>query len=127
MRRQGQTDLVRQVDQTATPHSPDREWFTLRITVKPTPAPEPSQGGAKEDASAKSAAAKRDTSTQSKADATAKSAASGAAAKLKPATPARAAAEDVLLHQPGGELGAANWPLMLGRRGFACRRKRNVK
>jgi formylglycine-generating enzyme required for sulfatase activity len=88
LRQWGQSDLVRQVDQTPIPYSPDREWFTLRITVKPTPSPEPNQGGAKEDASAKSRAAKRDASTQSKADATAKSAASGAAAKPKPAAPA---------------------------------------
>ncbi len=85
----GQGDLVRQVDETVTAYSPDREWFTLRITVKPTPSPEPREGARKEDSSAKSTPAKRDASTQSKAGATPKSAASGEAAKPKPAAPAK--------------------------------------
>ncbi len=88
LRQWGQSDLVRQVDQTPIPYSPDREWFTLRITVRSTPPPAPGEGGPKEDASAKSAAAKRDASTQSKAGADAKPAASGEAAKPKPAVPA---------------------------------------
>ncbi len=37
LRQWGQADLVRQVDQTPVPYSPAREWFTLRITVNPTP------------------------------------------------------------------------------------------
>ena len=82
-------DLARQVDQTPIPYSPDREWFTLRITVKPTPVPEPHEGGPKEDESAKSAPAKRDSSKQSKAGAAAKPAASGEAGKPKPAAPAK--------------------------------------
>ncbi len=89
LRQWGQADLVRQVDQTPIPYSPDREWFTLRITVKPTPPPEPREGGATESAGAKPAAARRDTSTQSKAGAAAKSATSGEAAKPKPAAPAK--------------------------------------
>ena len=89
LRQWGQADLVRQVDQTPIPYSPDREWFTLRITVKPTPPPEPREGGPTESAGAKSAPAKRDASTQSKAGATAKSAASGEAAKPKPRRPPR--------------------------------------
>ena len=77
------------MDQTPIPYSPDREWFTLRITVKPTPPSEPSEGGPKEKAGAKSTAAKPDASTESKAGATAKSAASGEAAKPQPAAPAK--------------------------------------
>jgi formylglycine-generating enzyme required for sulfatase activity len=88
LRQWGQTELVRQVDQTPIPYSPDREWFTLRITVKPTPPPEPREGSPAESAGAKSAGGKRDTPKQSKADATAKSAASGAAATPEPAVPA---------------------------------------
>ena len=79
LRQWGQADLARQVDQSPIPYSPDREWFTLRITVKPTPPPEPSEGGATESAGAKPAPAKR--------DGAAKSAASGAAGNPKPATP----------------------------------------
>ncbi len=86
LRQWGQADVVRQVDQTPIPYSPEREWFTLRITVKPTPAPEPHEGGPTEDGGAKPAAAKRDTSTQSKPGAAVKSAASGAAANPKAAT-----------------------------------------
>jgi len=88
LRQCGQADLVRQVDQTPIPYSPDREWFTLRITVKPTPPPEPREGGATESPGAKPAPAERDAAAKSKADAAAKSAASGAAAKPKPAAPA---------------------------------------
>ena len=81
LRQWGQADLVRQVDQTPTAYSPDHEWFTLRVTVKPTPPPEPREGSAAESAGAEPAPAKR--------DAAAKSAASSAAANPKPA--ARAA------------------------------------
>jgi hypothetical protein len=87
LRRWGQADLVHQVDETATPYSPEREWFTLRITVKPAPPPERHERGSREDASAKSAAAKGDASAKSKAGATARSAASGTAANPKPAPP----------------------------------------
>ena len=89
LRHWGQADLVRQVDQAPVPYSPDREWFTLRITVKPTPPPEPREGSPKEKAGAKSTAAKPDASTQSKTGATGKSAASGEAAKPQPAAPAK--------------------------------------
>jgi eukaryotic-like serine/threonine-protein kinase len=37
LRRWGQSDIVREVDQTPIPYSPDREWFTLGVTVKPKP------------------------------------------------------------------------------------------
>ncbi len=85
LRRWGQADPVRQVDQTPVPYSPDREWFTLRITVKPTPPPEPREGGATESAGAKPASAQRDAAAKPKADDAAKSAASGAAGNPKPA------------------------------------------
>ncbi len=35
LRQWGQAEVVRQVDQTAVPYAPDREWFTLAITVTP--------------------------------------------------------------------------------------------
>jgi formylglycine-generating enzyme required for sulfatase activity len=87
LRQWGQTDLARQVDQIPVPYSPDREWFTLRITAKLTPPPEPRGVGRAEDASAKSVPEKRNVASRSKADAAAKSAASGEAAKPKPAAP----------------------------------------
>jgi len=42
LRQWGQTEVVREVDQTPVPYSLDREWFTLAITVKPT-APKPKE------------------------------------------------------------------------------------
>jgi formylglycine-generating enzyme required for sulfatase activity len=83
LRKWGRTDLVQQVEQTPVPYSPDREWFTLRITVNSTSAAEPRKRGATEDSRAKSTAAKREASAQSKAPATKKSAASGEAAKAE--------------------------------------------
>jgi len=89
LRQWGQADLVREVDQTPIAYSPDREWFTLRVTVKPTPPPEPREGGPTEDSGAESKAAKRDSSAQSKVGAPAKSAAPAEASKPKPAAPAK--------------------------------------
>ena len=43
LRRWGQTDIARQVDQTAVPYAPDREWFTLAITVTPPAPPKPQE------------------------------------------------------------------------------------
>ena len=37
LRQWGQSDVVREVDQTPIPYSPGREWFTLGVTVKPKP------------------------------------------------------------------------------------------
>lgn len=48
LRRWGQADVARQVDQTPVGYSPDREWFTLAITVTPTAPQEPSEGSAEE-------------------------------------------------------------------------------
>jgi serine/threonine protein kinase/formylglycine-generating enzyme required for sulfatase activity len=36
LRQWGQAEVARQIDQTAVPYSPGREWFTLSITVTPT-------------------------------------------------------------------------------------------
>jgi hypothetical protein len=36
LRRWGQAQVARQIDQTAVPYTPGREWFTLAITVTPT-------------------------------------------------------------------------------------------
>jgi formylglycine-generating enzyme required for sulfatase activity len=41
LRQWGQADVVREVDQTPVAYAPDREWFTLAITVTPAPAPRP--------------------------------------------------------------------------------------
>jgi formylglycine-generating enzyme required for sulfatase activity len=105
LRQWGQVEVVRQVDQTPIPYSPDREWFTLRVTVKPTPPLKPREGGRAEDASAKYTAAKRDTSTQSKAGPTAKQAASGDAANAiptaQPAPPPKAFYYTFIVFPPG--------------------------
>ncbi|MFM7975788.1 MAG: hypothetical protein ACKO8U_12000, partial [Pirellula sp.] len=37
----GEKEIADRVDQTPVPYSPDREWFTLAITVKPTPPTQP--------------------------------------------------------------------------------------
>jgi eukaryotic-like serine/threonine-protein kinase len=41
LRQWGQSEVVRQVDHTAVPYAPDREWFTLAITVTPTSQAKP--------------------------------------------------------------------------------------
>jgi formylglycine-generating enzyme required for sulfatase activity len=41
LRHLGEKEIADRVDQTPVPYSPDREWFTLAITVKPTPPPRP--------------------------------------------------------------------------------------
>ncbi len=48
LRQWGQAEVVRQVDHTAVPYAPDREWFTLAITVTPTAPPKPKTEPAKE-------------------------------------------------------------------------------
>jgi hypothetical protein len=88
LRQWGHAEVVRTVDQTPVPYSPEREWFTLRVTVNPTPPPEPRAVGARESAGAMSTPAKRGAPAQSKVGATAKPAASVEAAKPKPAVPA---------------------------------------
>jgi eukaryotic-like serine/threonine-protein kinase len=37
----GENKIATRIDQTPVPYSPEREWFTLAITVKPTPPPKP--------------------------------------------------------------------------------------
>jgi len=48
LRKWGQTEVVREVDQTPLLYSLDREWFTLAITVTPKSPPEPKEEPAKE-------------------------------------------------------------------------------
>lgn len=36
LRQWGQVDIAREVEQTVVPYSPDREWFTMAITVRPS-------------------------------------------------------------------------------------------
>ena len=80
LRQWGQAEVVRQVDQTAVPYAPDREWFTLAITVTPTAPPKPKAEPAKENAKSKSEPPKSAESRQSKPDETAKPAASSTSA-----------------------------------------------
>ena len=42
LRQWGQNEVAARIDQTPLPYSPDREWFTLAITVTPTQTPQPS-------------------------------------------------------------------------------------
>ena len=74
LRHWGQAEVARQVDQTAVPYAPDREWFTLAITV--TPKAEP----AKENAGSKPEPRKPAEFRQSKLDETGKPAASNKSA-----------------------------------------------
>lgn len=39
LRQWGQTETARKIDQTESPYSPDREWFTLAISVNPQSLP----------------------------------------------------------------------------------------
>jgi formylglycine-generating enzyme required for sulfatase activity len=75
LRQWGQAEVVRQVDQTAVPFAPDREWFTLAITVTPTAPSKPKTEPVKENAGSKSEPRKPAESRQSKPDETAKPAA----------------------------------------------------
>jgi formylglycine-generating enzyme required for sulfatase activity len=90
LRQWRQTEVVRQVDHTVVPYAPDREWFTLAITVTPTAPPKPKTAPVKENAGSKSEPRKPAESRQSKPDETAKPAASSKSlapaetAKLEP-------------------------------------------
>ena len=92
LRQWGQADIARQVDQTAVPYAPDREWFTLAITVTPTPPPKPREEPAAEKPERNPSQPKPHEPTESQADETAKpDAASEPAAppeKPKPEPPA---------------------------------------
>ena len=55
LRHWGQADVALQVDQTAEPYAPEREWFTLAITVTPT-APKPPEKPTEEKAATESSA-----------------------------------------------------------------------
>jgi formylglycine-generating enzyme required for sulfatase activity len=80
LRQWGQAEVVRQVDQTALPYAPDREWFTLAITVTPAAPPKPKTEPAKENAGSRSEPPKPAESRQSKPDETGKPAASNKSA-----------------------------------------------
>ncbi len=80
LRQWRQAEVVRQVDHTAVPYAPDREWFTLAITVTPTAPPKPKTEPVKENAGSKSEPGKPAESRQSKPEETAKPAASNKAA-----------------------------------------------
>ena len=58
LRRWGQAEVARQVDQTAVPYSPGREWFTRAITVAPTP-PKPKETPAEKKPGSEPPAAKK--------------------------------------------------------------------
>ncbi len=76
LRQWGQAEVVRQVDHNVVPYAPDREWFTMAITVTPTAPPKPKAEPVKENAGSKSEPRKPAESRQSKPDETAKPAAS---------------------------------------------------
>jgi eukaryotic-like serine/threonine-protein kinase len=80
LRQWGQAEVVRQVDHTAVPYAPDREWFTLAITVTPTAPPKPKTEPANENAGSKTVPRKPAESRQPKPDETAKPAASSKSA-----------------------------------------------
>jgi len=80
LRQWRQAEVARQVDHTVVPYAPDREWFTLAITVTSKAPPKPESELAKENAGSKSEPAKPAESRQSKPDETAKPAASSKSA-----------------------------------------------
>ena len=90
LRQWGQAEVVRKVDRTVVPFAPDREWFTLAITVTLTAPPRSKTEPVKKNAGSRSEPGKPSESRQSKPDETAKPAASSEApapaekAKLEP-------------------------------------------
>ena len=101
LRQWGQAEVVRQVDQTAVPYSPGREWFTLAIAVTPTAPPKPQEKPAeKKPGSEPPPSAKKPKSGEGEAAKTDEPGKSGTPpAQSQPEPPAEAAAiEDVLLH-----------------------------
>ncbi len=80
LRKWGQAEAVRQVDHTAVPYAPDREWFTLAITVTPRAQPKPKTGPAKENPGTNREPGKPGESRQSNPDETANPAASSESA-----------------------------------------------
>jgi eukaryotic-like serine/threonine-protein kinase len=52
LRQWEQTEIARRIDHTPVPYSPDREWFTLAITVQPRPQEQPLEKPAQESAAA---------------------------------------------------------------------------
>jgi hypothetical protein len=80
LRQWGQAEVARQVDHTVVPYAPDREWFTLAITVTPAAPPKPKTEAAKENAGSTSEPGKPAEPRQSKPNETAKPAASSKSA-----------------------------------------------
>ena len=85
----GQTEAAGRVDQTRLPYSPDREWFTLAITVTPTAPLKPA--AAKEKAGSPAEPGKKGATATSKPEETGKketaSKPGAAADKSKPEPP----------------------------------------
>ena len=93
LRRWGQAEAARRVDQTATAYSPDREWFTLAITVTPTAPAKPAP--AKEKAAAPAEPGKKGAAATSKP---------GEPGKKETASKPGAAAEKSKPEPPGAPL-----------------------
>ena len=100
LRQWGQAEVVRRVDQTALPYSPDREWFTLAISVTPTAPPKPQEKPAeKKPGSAPPPSAKKPKSEEGEAAKTGETGKSRTPpAQSKPQPPTEPLPEDVLLH-----------------------------
>jgi formylglycine-generating enzyme required for sulfatase activity len=80
LRRWCQAEVARQVDHTVVPYAPDREWFTLAITVTPAAPPKPKTEPANENSRSTRESGKPAESRQSKPDETAKPIASSESA-----------------------------------------------
>ncbi len=63
-----QTDVTNRIDQTPVPYSPDREWFTLAITVTPTEPPQPNDNTTEEADERDPAGAERRNAFESKGE-----------------------------------------------------------
>ncbi len=54
LRQWGYADVAREVDETLVPYAADREWFTMAITVTPTPPTKPEENPTEESAASES-------------------------------------------------------------------------
>jgi formylglycine-generating enzyme required for sulfatase activity len=90
LRQWGQAEVARQVDHTVVPYTPDREWFTLAITVTPTAPSQPKTESGQEKAGSQSEPRRPTESRPPKPEASAKPAATSKSlapaekAKLEP-------------------------------------------
>ncbi|MBM4089813.1 MAG: formylglycine-generating enzyme family protein, partial [Planctomycetes bacterium] len=89
LRQWGQAEVVREVDRTPVPYASDREWFTLAITVTPTPPPTPRELPGSQETGTASAPAKPAEPSESQADDTSETGASS-----DPAAPAEKTVRD---------------------------------